>query len=126
MLLISFTVPIEVISEANQSEHWTSGYKRHKKQKKLILYYCNQLSLYRNIPLTIKLIRISPRKLDSEDNLPMSFKWIKDAIADILIPGKAAGRADDSPLFKWEFDQEKGNVGEKKIRIEIYENRNSS
>lgn len=58
--------------------------------------------------------------MDKEDNLPMSFKWVKDAIADILIPGKAAGRADDSCLLKWEFDQEKGKPKEKSMRVEIY------
>jgi len=78
------------------------------------------LALYRDMSLTIKLIRISPRKLDEDDNLPTAFKWVKDAIADILIPGKAAGRADDSPLFKWKYDQEKGKVREKAIRVEVY------
>jgi len=86
----------------------------------------HDLSLYREIPLYIKLIRISSRKLDLEDNLPMAFKWVKDAIADILVPGKQAGRADDSELLSWDYGQETGNVREKAIRIEIYENENSS
>lgn len=121
MLLISFTLPIQVVSEANQFEHWIEAQKRHKGQKRSVNYLLKDLSLYRDMPLAIKLIRISPRKLDSEDNLPMAFKWIKDAIADILIPGKAAGRADDSKLLKWEFGQEKGQVREKAIRVEVYE-----
>lgn len=121
MLLISFNAPIEVVSEANRSEHHMISYKRHKKQKKHVAFFMSQLSLYRDMPLIIKLIRISPRKLDADDNLPMAFKWVKDAIADLLIPGKAAGRADDSPLFKWEFDQEKGEVKQNAIRVEIYE-----
>jgi len=121
MLLISFTLPIKVVSEANTFEHWTKGHKRHKNQKRIVAYMMSNLSLYRDMPLTIKLIRISPRKLDSDDNLPMAFKWVKDAIADILIPGKRAGRADDSSLFKWEFDQEKGEVKENKIRVEVYD-----
>jgi len=121
MLLISFNAPIAVVSEANCSEHRMVSYKRHKKQKKNVGFYMSQLSLYRDMPLIIKLIRISPRKLDADDNLPMAFKWVKDAIADILIPGKQAGRADDSALFKWEYDQEKGEVKENSIRVEIYE-----
>jgi len=122
MLLISFTAPIEVVSEANRSEHHMISYRRHKKQKKKIYAYKSQLSLYRDMSLTIKLVRISSRKLDAHDNLTTAFKYVVDAIADILNPGKAAGRADDSPLFKWEYDQEKGNVKEKLIRIEIYGN----
>lgn len=126
MLLISFTAPIELVSEANLCEHWVKSHKRHKRQKKLVAYYMSQLMLYRDIPLTVKLIRISPRKLDKDENLPMAFKWVKDAIADILIPGKAAGRADDSSLYKWKFAQEKGKVKEKAIRVEIYGNETSS
>ena|SRR5258705_519623 len=121
MLLISFNAPIEVVSEANCSEHRMVSYKRHERQKKHVHYHMSQLSLYRDMPLIIKLIRISPRKLDSDDNLPMAFKWVKDAIADILIPGKQPGRADDSSLFNWEYDQEKGEVRENKIRVEVYD-----
>jgi hypothetical protein len=124
MLLISFTAPIEVISEANTSEHHMISYRRHKKQKKLVKAYMSQLSLYRDVSLTIKLIRISSRKLDSHDNLTTAFKYVVDAIADILNPGKAAGRADDSCLFKWEYDQEKGKVREKSIRVDVYEREN--
>ncbi|MCF1193264.1 hypothetical protein LRR18_16865, partial [Mangrovimonas sp. AS39] len=121
MLLISFRAPIEVVSEANMSEHHMIAYRRHKKQKKLVKVHMSQLLLYRDIPVTIKLIRISSRKLDAHDNLHTAFKYVVDAIADILNPGKAAGRADDSKLFKWEYAQEKGKVKEKSIRVEIYE-----
>lgn len=121
MLLISFNAPIETVSEANSSEHRMISYRRHKKQKKNVGYYMSQLSLYRDMPLTIKLIRISTRKLDAHDNLTTAFKYVVDAIADILNPGKAAGRADDSPLFKWEYDQEKGTEKKSSIRVEVYE-----
>lgn len=71
----------------------------------------------RPLPCHIRLIRLSPRRLDS-DNLVMAFKAIRDCIAAILIPGKAAGRADDSPLISWSYGQESGPLA---IRIEIYE-----
>lgn len=120
MLLISFTLPIHVVSEANTFEHWTKGYRRHREQKRVVAFMMRDLALYRDMPLTIKLIRISPRKLDYQENLPMAFKYIVDAIANILNPGKQAGRADDSDLFRWEYSQEKGAVRENKIRVEIY------
>lgn len=126
MLLISFTLPIRVVSEANTFEHWTKAHKRHKSQKRVVAYMMSDLSLYRDMPLIIKLIRISPRKLDYQENLPMAFKYVVDAIASILIPGKRAGRADDSSLFKWEYDQEKGAVRENKIRVEVYGEKCSS
>jgi len=119
-MLISFTLPIHVVSEANTFEHWTKAHKRHKEQKRAVNFMMGDLALYRDIPLTIKLIRISPRKLDYQENLPMAFKYIVDAIANILIPGKKAGRADDSKLLKWEYGQEKGAVRENKIRVEVY------
>ena len=114
-------VPIETISESNRHEHWLKSFKRHTKQKDAIKWTTRVfLEEFINQAVTIKLIRISPRKLDSDDNLPMAFKWIKDAIADILNPGKAPGRADDSPLIKWQYGQEKGQPKEKAMRIEIY------
>jgi len=83
------------------------------------------------LPCTIKLVRLGGRFLDKEDNLPMAFKWIRDEIAECVFPEKNVqyvdkkgklrslkGRADDSPLIKWEYDQEKSKrMG---IRIEIY------
>jgi hypothetical protein len=82
-----------------------------------IKYYLSEISIYKDIPLTIKLTRISSRKLDVHDNLPMSFKYVVDAIANLLNPGKSSGRADDSEKLKWEYGHEKGESG---IRVEIY------
>jgi len=77
----------------------------------------SDISLYKNMEITIKLIRISPRKLDAKENLPMAFKYVADAIADLIYPGLQPGRADDNYLMKWEYDQEKGPGS---IRIELY------
>ena len=71
------------------------------------------------LPITISLIRIAPRSLDKEDNLPASMKFFKDYIADYLIPGKAAGRADDSDQLAWKFGQEKGKPKEYALRVSI-------
>ncbi|MEK6883385.1 MAG: hypothetical protein AABY22_27405 [Nanoarchaeota archaeon] len=54
----------------------------------------------------------------------MSFKWISDAIAEYIIPGKTVGRADDCKDIQWQFKQEKGNVREYAIRIEIMMEKN--
>ena len=112
-----WNLPIKVVSEANISEHWTKAHKRHKMQKKAIRYFMADISLYRDMPITIKLIRISPRKLDEKDNLPMSFKYVADAISDLIYPGLQPGRADDNDLMQWKYAQEKGPGS---IRIELY------
>jgi len=67
------------------------------------------------LPCTVHLIRIG-RKLDS-DNLQGAFKYIRDAIAELLVPGLATGRADDDERITWEYAQEKGKVG---VRIEVF------
>ncbi len=111
-------IPIRTISESNISEHWTKKQKRHKLQKTCVKYYLkNKPKL--SLPLKVVLTRIAPNKLDEHDNLRMSFKWIADAIADSLIPGKKDGRADDSKEISWEYKQEKGNAREYAIKIEI-------
>lgn len=51
---------------------------------------------------TISLVAVRNRGLDS-DNLAASFKFLRDAIADSLIPGLPPGRAD--AYFRWEYGQ---------------------
>lgn len=62
--------------------------------------------------------RIAPRKLD-DDNLPVSMKWIRDEIANMLIPGKALGQADSDHGIKWTYAQEKGKPKEYAVRIDV-------
>lgn len=121
-LFKSWTLPIETVSEGNLFEHWHKATKRHTQQKMLIKLYLKEVSAFKDKKIAIKLIRISPRKLDTHDNLPMAFKFIVDAIADLISPGLKAGRADDSTLIDWKYDQEKGKPKQKSIRVEIYEN----
>jgi len=116
-LIKKWSLPVNTVSEGNSSEHWSKSRKRHKTQAYWIQYYLKEIHIYKNQPILVKLIRISSRKLDSHDNLPMAFKWIVDSIASIINPGLKAGRSDDSNLIEWKYDQEKGKKG---IRIELY------
>lgn len=114
-------LPIKTVSEANSSEHWTRKSKRHKLQKKWIT-----LAYHRDKPklpkrASILLTRIAPRILDASDNLPMCFKYVKDYIADLINPGLAAGRADDSQDLHWVYSQERGETREYAVVIKIYE-----
>jgi len=68
------------------------------------------------LPCKIVLTRVSPRSLDT-DNLPCAFKWIRDAIADLIIPGLAPGRADGDELIEWVYEQEKQSQRCTKITI---------
>lgn len=111
-------IPIKTVSEANKHEHWTKAHKRHKMQKNAIYAILSGKLSSIKIPCKIKLIRIAPRKLDADDNLPMSFKFIKDYICSIIRPGLKPGRADDKG-FIFEYDQKKGESKEYAIEIEI-------
>lgn len=113
-----WNLPIKTVSEANSFEHWTKKHKRHKAQKMLVSIAMRSESKEIDLPCHIKLTRLAPRILDKDDNLPMAFKFIKDQISDELIPGKAAGRADDDPRLSWSFDQQKSK--DKSIKIEIF------
>lgn len=56
----------------------------------------------------LQLIALRNRLLD-DDNLAASYKHLRDAIADSLIPGLAPGAADG--WFRWEYGQV-GTTGE--------------
>jgi len=115
----SRTIPIQTVSESNSREKWIKRSKRHSMQKLVIKSFLNADSPRIKLPCTITLTRIAPRKFDSSDNLPASFKYIKDAVAEYIHPGKAPGRADDDERITWLYAQEKGAVREYAIRIDI-------
>ena len=110
---------IRTASESNSFEHWTVKAARHKDQKQKISKVLSKEKPPITPPCTCILTRISPRMLDDYDNLPMAFKWIRDAVAEYLIPGKKPGRADDSKEIIWKYDQRKGGVREYAITLEL-------
>jgi hypothetical protein len=102
--LFEWIVPVRTISEANSREHWAKAKKRHDLQKKWVKVFFEKEEPYIPLPCVIKLTRIGQRELDS-DNLPVSMKYIRDAIADQIFPRLAPGQADNDPRLSWEYDQ---------------------
>lgn len=117
-IIYSWHLPIYTVSEANTQQHWTKKKKRTDLQKKWIWLLFQREKPSIPLPCTIKLTRIGKRMLD-DDNLPMSLKTVRDAIADQINPGKAAGQADSDLRMKWEYGQEIGSYG---VKIEIFVN----
>lgn len=109
-------LPIKLISEANNFDHWTKKKKRKDAQK--ILIDAEMKSKVIPLPCTIKLTRVAPRALDS-DNLQGAFKHVRDYVSNNLLPGQRIGRADNSPYLFWEYAQEKGLPKEYKVIIDI-------
>jgi len=103
-------VPCSIISEANNTDHWTKKYKR----KKNIHWAVNAalLNTYQSfpIPATITLQRIGKKTLDF-DNLVHAFKAVKDIIAKIIIDQvdsniqKPIGLYDADPRLSWQYTQ---------------------
>lgn len=112
---------IKTVSEANLSgEHWSVKRKRHILQKRKIWLWGKENNIKATtLPINIKLTRISPRMLDV-DNLYCSFKWIKDYIADTIIPGLPPGQADSDPRIIWQYSQVKGKPKERAIKISFF------
>jgi hypothetical protein len=130
--MIIWELPLKTVSESNCSEHWHKKATRHTQQQFFIRSLFRKETQPIPIPCIVKMIRLGPRFLDKDDNLRIAFKWIKDEISECIFPDKAKtymdkngkvrqikGRADDTPLITWQYDQEKTKkLG---IRIEIYE-----
>lgn len=112
--MIDLTLPIKTISELNARHHWAVKNRRKHAQRLEV-----GMELYKalngrqvELPCTIKLTRIGPRRLDS-DNLASSFKFIRDAIADRL------GVNDGDERINFEYDQVAIGKFQYAIRIQI-------
>lgn len=130
---MKFVIPIKTVSEANghkkaikrngktiyKTEHWTDSAKRHRMQKQAIRFALVNRVVPEMLPCTIKITRIAPRFVDEFENLPMSLKYVNDAICELLVPGKAIGQADSDKRIKTICDQKKGKPKEYAIEIEI-------
>jgi hypothetical protein len=119
-LIAKARLPIRTYSETNKfSAGWVQR-ERHRKQKMLVHQSLRVPALDRK-PLLVVLTRISPRKLDAHDGLPYSLKWIADAVAEKLVPGKKVGQADASKDIEWQYAQVRGGVREYAVDIRIFE-----
>lgn len=103
---IRFTLPIETVSESNVSHHWQKRAARHKVQKKYVELYFNIVKKYFRLPCKVTMKRFGKRLLDADDNLRVSLKWIKDAIAEQLTGDFVPGRADGASNIYWHYEQE--------------------
>lgn len=97
--------------------HWTKLHKINKNIKRNILFYL-QPHKKPKLPCRITLTRIAPRELDF-DNLAYALKKCTDVVADWLLPGLAAGRADGDDRLKFELTQRKGSPKEYALEIKI-------
>jgi len=114
---IVYNIPMKLPSLANLAGSWKANYYSNKKKKELIRLVLTQ-NEYR-LPCHVIITRVSPRMLDSIDNLPASVKFVIDAVADYLIPGLRPGRADGDKRLSFEVKQEKGCPREQALILEL-------
>lgn len=122
---ISVFIPGKLISEANNTDHWTK-----KRKRKLVLQFMVKAALLNRfefpLPCVVTLERIGVKSLDT-DNLVHCFKNIRDQIAEIIIESRNAqnasnlvpvgkkGSHDADPRIEWKYAQrtQKNESGEK-------------
>lgn len=98
-------LPVITVSEANNFDYWTKKNDRHKLQKRVVAAFIKPVKDKIILPCEIRLTRIAPRKLDRWDNLPMSVKYILDAICAHITGDFRPGRADDNAGIIVSYDQ---------------------
>jgi hypothetical protein len=114
--LFEWIIPVRTVSEANSREHWAKKKRRTDVQKRWVKLYFDRYEPDIRLPCTIKLTRIGRRELDS-DNLPVSMKYIRDAIADRIFPRLAPGQADNDKRLSWEYGQEISRIYAVKVEF---------
>ncbi len=110
---IEFTAPVRIESEMNRREHWTKRHERFTVQARAVfLSWPRRAAEGLTPPLIVKLTRIAPRVLDS-DNLTGGFKAVRDQIAACL------DLDDGNRQVEWRYYQQRGKPHEYAIRIRI-------
>lgn len=112
--MCEFELPMKIQSEMNKMGHWAHAYQRKKKQQRWVKYIMPDIKF--EGPYVVTLERFASRFFD-DDNLRAAFKYVRDAVADKLIPGLAPGRADDK--IEWKYKQVKVKRDEAKIKVTI-------
>ncbi len=102
---VTVDIPLRTKSEANCAEHWTVRQKRHKRQQAIVAIALKPVLQQIRLPCKLTLTRLAPHKLDKHDNLPMSFKYIVDAICSVITGNFVAGQADSDERIDISYDQ---------------------
>jgi hypothetical protein len=115
--VIEIILPLRTVSEANCFEPWQKKHKRHKAQKRAVIFSIMTVKSLIKTPCTIRITRFAPKMLDAHDNLRISVKYILDQVCAEILNDFRPGRADGYEGFKFEYDQVKSK--EYAVKIEI-------
>ncbi len=102
---------LRLVGSQNVREHWRARARRVKEERATTKLCCElALTKPKSWPVVVKLTRIGPRKLDS-DNVSGCLKAVRDQVAVFL--GVDDG---DESKVTWSYAQERGPYG---VRVEI-------
>lgn len=105
---IEITLGKRLESRANVNKHWRHTHQQKKDVNEavqlMLALVPNSLKEELTIGAFVEMIRVAPRFLDKDDNLPMAFKGIKDTIAQWLFGGQV-GRNDERKEVEWAYGQ---------------------
>lgn len=117
---ISFWIPLKTVPAGNSREHPMARHKRVKKERlataMAVLTSGNKPFLRGCIwagKVIVTLTRVSPRKLDLGDNLPMSLKSCRDQLA------KEMGIDDGDSRVAWIYLQARGVPRERRVLAQV-------
>lgn len=100
---MTLTIPIRTWNTANCRWHWSKK-ARYAKQCRQAAFLTAKAAGLLTAPdgaFVVRLVRIGKRRMDS-DGLAISFKGIRDGLAD------AMGIDDGDPRIDWQYGQEIG------------------
>lgn len=114
--MITFVLPIKIISEGNSRLSTRTIRAKRKRQKAEVVLLCPKEMTRLNGSLRVTLTKLfrptHPQRMDS-DNLASSFKATRDAIAACI-------GIDDGKII-WTYAQEPNTKDEHAVRVEIDE-----
>lgn len=114
----SFQFPYRTKSVQNVSANrWAKA--QRVKEERIALFYAWVMAGKPKPPaglkISVKFVRIAPRRLDEGDNLPSAFKPMRDELAKLL--GLRGDTQKDG--VTWSYDQERGAPKEYQVRVEM-------
>lgn len=97
---LTIELPIHTVSEGNNFDSWREKNARHKSQKRIVWSAVYPIRDLICLPCTIQMTRVAPKPLDVHDNLPMSLKYVVDALCAEITGESRAGLADNDERIK--------------------------
>ena len=105
--MIEWSLPLEVVSP-NRKEHWSKTHKRNQRNLQWLQACWIKTEPKPQFPLVVRFDRhhrSNYRRFDDDDNLRTAYKFIKDKVADFILPGLRPGKADGDPRFTFHYIQ---------------------